>query len=183
VNTADVANRFRVVEVSGAKGLGGMFRDDYNPNNRVGLIFYYVLCLGVVLAIMIFFSARRLKPLEETITVDSNRTKPLLESPMPFSNELPMADRDIETAGDRVAAAVIYLRHKQNEPALNALEQAAAATQRALERKPDNSSIREQLLATNQQIETAKDLIRSGRIGTATTALKEVDQKLEEVSY
>jgi hypothetical protein len=75
------------------------------------------------------------------------------------------------------------LRHKQNEPALNALEQAAAATQRALERKPDNSSIREQLLATNQQIETAKDLIRSGRIGTATTALKEVDQKLEEVSY
>ena len=160
-----------------------MFRDDYNPSNRVGMIFYYVLSLCVVMAIMIFFSARRSKPFEETITVDSNRTKPVLVSPMPVPSELPIADRDIETAGDRVAAAVIYLRHRQNEPALNALEQAAAATQRALERKPDKSSIRDQLLATNQQIETAKDLIRSGRIGIATTALKEVDQKLEEVSY
>jgi len=160
-----------------------MFRDDYNPNNRVGMIFYYILCLCAVLAMMVFFSARRLKPLEETITVDSSRTRPVPESPMPFPSELPIADRDIETAGDRVAAAVIYLRHRQSEPALKALEQAAAATQRALERKPDKSSIRDELLATNQQIETAKDLIRSGKIGTATTALKEVDQRLEEVSY
>lgn len=132
---------------------------------------------------MISFSRWRAKPLEETVTVDSNKTPAVSMAAIPLATELPTADRDIETAGDRVAAAVIFLKRRQSEPALNALEQATAATQRALARKPDQSTIRDELLATNQQIETAKDLIKSGKIGTATTALKQIDQKLEAVSY
>ncbi|PWT92334.1 MAG: hypothetical protein C5B55_06615 [Blastocatellia bacterium] len=160
-----------------------MFGEDYNPNSRRRIIFYYTLSLCAVIVLMDVFSSWRTRPLEETITVDANRTKPVAIAPIQTPTELPTADRDIETAGDRIAAAVIYLKRKQNEPALNALEQASAATQRALARNPDKGVIREQLQATNQQLETVKDLIRSGRIGTATIALKEVDQKLEAVSY
>ena len=156
---------------------------EHIANHRGRITIYYAFALCVVIALMLFFSSWRSKPSEETITVDSHRTKPVSTAPIAGPTELPVADPDIETAGDRVAAAVIYLNRKQNEPALNALEQATAATQRALDREPDKSSIRDQLLATNQQIETVKTLIRSGRIGTATTALKEVDQRLEAVSY
>jgi hypothetical protein len=160
-----------------------MSADEYRPSQRGRIVFYYACALCVVIALMLLFSSWRSKPSVETITVDSHRTTPVSFAPIPGPSELPAADRDIETAGDRVAAAVIYLKRKQSGPALNALEQATAATERALARKPDQSKIRDQLLATNRQIETVKDLIRSGRIGTATTTLKEVDQRLEAVSY
>src|SRR5262245_24267859 len=127
--------------------------DDYSANNRGRIVFYYALSLCAVIVLMLMLSSWRSKPFEETITVDSSRTKPLATDPIPGPSELPVADPDIESAGDRVAAAVIYLKRKQNEPALNALEQATAATQRALAREPNKSVTRDQLLATNQQIE------------------------------
>lgn len=157
---------------------------DYNPlNNRGQTVFYYALSLCVVIAIMIAFSSLRSKPVEETITVDSNMAKPLQIVPVPTSNELPVADRDIEAAGDRVAAAVIYLKRRQNEPALSALEQAKAATDRAFIRNPEESKVRDQLLATNRELETVKELIRKGKVGNATRELKHVNQQLESVSY
>src|SRR5438045_1422970 len=81
---------------------------------------YYALSLCVMISVMIFASSRS-KPVEETITIDSNRAKPLPEASIPIPSELPVADPDIETAGDDLAAAVIYLRRRQNQPALNAL--------------------------------------------------------------
>ena len=146
-------------------------------------VLYYGLSLSIVLALMIAGSALRSKPVEETITVDSDRAQPQLIAPVPLASALPVADRDIETAGDRLAAAVIYLQRRQNEPALNALEQARAATERALTRKPAESKVREQLLSTNREIDTVKELIRKGRVGYATKELKDVNQQLEQVSY
>ena len=151
--------------------------------SRTLTIFYYAFALCVVLALMIAASALRSKPVEVTITVDSDRAKPQPIAPVPLATELPVADRDIETAGDHLAAAVIYLQRRQNDPALNALEQARAATERALTKKPAESKAREQLLATDRAIETVRELIRKGKLGSATKELKDVNQQLEQVSY
>ena len=147
------------------------------------VILYYALSLCFVIALMIGFSPLHSKPFEETITVDSNLAKPLQVAPVPVTTELPVADRDIETAGDDLAAAVIYLKRRQSQPALNALDQAKAATDRALTRKPADTRVRQQLLATNQEIEIVKELIRKGKLGNATRELKDVNQQLDLVSY
>ena len=78
---------------------------------------------------------------------------------------------------------MIYLKRRQNEPALSALEQAKAATDRAFIRNPEESKVRDQLLATNRELETVKELIRKGKVGNATRELKHVNQQLESVSY
>ena len=155
----------------------------HHLKSRTLTIFYYAVSLCVVLALMIAASALRSKPVEVTITVDSDRAKPQPIAPVPLATELPVADRDIETVGDRLAAAVIYLQRRQNDPALNALEQARAATDRALTRKPAESRAREQLLATGREIETVKELIRKGKLSSATKELKDANQQLEQVSY
>lgn len=161
-----------------------MANADYSPlKRRWPTIFYYAFSLCVVIALMIGFSSFRSKPIEETITVDQNRATPLPIIPVPITSTLPVADRDIEAVGDRVAAAVIYLKRRQNEPALNALDQARAATDRALRRKSEESKVREQLLATDREIEKVKELIRKGKLGTATRELQDVNQQLESVSY
>ena len=146
-------------------------------------ISYYAFALCCVLALMMLMSFRS-KPVEETITVDQNRTTKIPPaSSAPVTSELPPADPDVEAAGDRVAEAVIYLKRRQSEPALNALALAREATDRAMIRKAGDSKVQDQLLATNQEIETVKELVRKGKIGTATRELKEVNQKLESVSY
>ena len=161
-----------------------MSNADYNSlKSRWLTAFFYALSLCVVIALMIVFSSLHSKPVEVTITVDSNQARALPIAPLPNPSELPVADRDIETAGDHVAAAVIYLRRRQNEPALSALEQAEAATDRALKRKPEQSKVRDQLLAANQEIEMVKELIRKGKVGNAARELKDVNQHLEAVSY
>lgn len=161
-----------------------MANADYNPlKRRWTTVFYYLFSLCVVIALMIGFSSLRSKPVEETITVDQNRATPLPMVPVPISSGLPVADQDIETAGDRVAAAMIYLKRRQNEPALNALDQAKAATDRALRRKSEESKVRDRLLATDREIELVKELIRKGRLGNATRELQDVNQQLESVSY
>jgi hypothetical protein len=146
------------------------------------IVLYYTLSLSIVLALMIFASLRS-KPVEETITVDSNQAKTLQIAPVPVTNELPRADLDIETAGDHLAAAVIYLKRRQNQTALNALDQAKAATDRALTRRPVDSRVRQQLLATRKEIETVKELIRNGKVVNATQELKDVNLQLDSVTY
>jgi hypothetical protein len=155
----------------------------HSLKSRTLIIFYYALSLCAVLGLMIVTSALRSKPVEVTITVDPDRAKPQTIAPVPLATELPVADRDIETVGDRLAAAAIYLQRRQNDPALNALEQARAATDRALTNKPAESKAREQLLATGREIETVQELIRKGKVGSATKELKDVNQQLEQVSY
>ena len=161
-----------------------MANTDYNPlKGRWLTILHYAFSLCVVIALMIGFSSFRSKPTEEVITVDQKRTTPLPIVPVPITNTLPIADRDIEAAGDRVAAAVIYLKRRQNEPALNALDQARAATARALKRKSEESKVRDQLLAADREIERVKELIRKGKLGNAARELQDVNQQLESVSY
>jgi hypothetical protein len=132
---------------------------------------------------MVFASSQRPLPVEETITVDSTQATPQPVAPVVHDGALPIADPDIETAGDRVAAAVIYLKRRQSEPALNALQQAQVAANRAVTKKPDGSKTRDELISTNQEIERVKELIRKGRMGNAAKELKHVDQTLDSVTY
>src|SRR5215510_2204284 len=121
-----------------------------NARRRWRIVLYYTLSLCLVLALMIATSLRS-KPVEETITVDHNRaaTVPALSSVV-ASSGLPPADPDVEAAGDRVAEAVVYLKRRQFEPALNALAQARAATDRAMARRANDTRVKNQLLASNQ---------------------------------
>jgi hypothetical protein len=161
-----------------------MSKEVYNSlKSRRLTALYYILSLCFVIALMIAFSSLSSKPVEETITVDSSRAKPVPTASVPITSELPIPDRDIETAGDHVAAAVIYLKRRQHQPALNALEQAKAATNRALIRKAADTKVRDELQATNQEIEIVKELIRKGKVANATRELKDVNQKLESVTY
>lgn len=160
-----------------------MTHGDYNLlNNRRRVVWYYAISLCCVIALMLFALSQRPLPVEETITVDGNRPAPQPIAPVVHA-ALPLADPDIETAGDRVAAAVIYLKRRQSEPALNALQQAQVAASRAVMKNPEGSKTRKQLISTNQEIEQVKDLIRKGRMGYATKELKHVDQTLDSVTY
>src|SRR6185503_14584409 len=145
-----------------------MTHDDYKLlNSRRRTVLYYAISLCCVIALMVFASSLRPLPVEETITVDSTQATPQPVATVVHDGALPIADPDIETAGDRVAAAVIYLKRRQSEPALNALQQAQVAANRAVTKKPEGSKTRDELISTNQEIERVKELIRKGRMGNA----------------
>jgi len=161
-----------------------MTHADYNPlNSRSRTILYYAISLCCVIALFLFASSLRPSPVEETITLDSTHTTAQPVAPVVHDGALPIADPDIETAGDRVAAAVIYLKRRQGEPALTALQQAQVAANRAVTKKIQGSKSRDDLISTNEEIERVKELIRKGRMGYAAKELKHVDQTLESVTY
>jgi len=161
-----------------------MTHDDYKLlNSRRRTVLYYAISLCCVIALVVLASSLRPLPVEETITVDSTQATPQPVTPVVHDGALPIADLDIETAGDRVAAAVIYLKRRQSEPALNALQQAQVAANRAVTKKPDGSKTRQELISSNQEIERVKELIRKGRMGYAAKELKHVDQTLDSVTY
>jgi hypothetical protein len=161
-----------------------MTHDDYKLlNSRRRTVLYYAISLCCVIALVVLASSLRPLPVEETITVDSTQATPQPVTPVVHDGALPIADSDIETAGDRVAAAVIYLKRRQSEPALNALQQAQVAANRAVTKKPDGSKTRQELISSNQEIERVKELIRKGRMGYAAKELKHVDQTLDSVTY
>lgn len=161
-----------------------MTQADYNLlNSRRRTVLYYAISFCCVIAVMVFASSLRPSTIEETITVDSTQATPQPVAPVVHEGALPIADPDIETAGDRVAAAVIYLKRRQSEPAVNALQQAQIAANRAVTQKPDGSKTRDKLIATNQEIERVKELIRKGRINYAAKELKHVDQTLDSLLY
>ena len=153
--------------------------------SRWRLVGYYAISLCCVLAVAIVMSLRSKpveQPVEETITVQPNTNTIIPLTAPAVGNGLPVADPDIEAAGDHLAEAVVYLQRRQSEPALNALMQARAATDRAMRRKAD-TRVKDQLLASSAEIDSARELIRRGKIGTATRELEAVNQKLESVSY
>ena len=157
---------------------------DNSPQRRRRTLQYYAFSLSLLLLLMLVISALRSRPVEETITVDSTRpANAEAIQPIVTTRQLPPSDADVEIAGDRVAEAMVHLEQRQNELALNALAQAQAATERALKSKPRENGAREALLATNQQIERVKQVIRKGRVENATRELREVNQQLESLSY
>jgi hypothetical protein len=50
-------------------------------------------------------------------------------------------------------------------------------------RRKADTGVKDQLLASSAEIDSARELIRRGKIGTATRELEAVNQKLESVSY
>jgi hypothetical protein len=133
---------------------------------------------------MLVISPLRSKPVEETIVVDSPRlanTETI--QPVVTTRQLPVSDVDVEIAGDRVAEAMVHLKQRREDLALNALAQAQAATDRAAKSKARESSAKNGLLETNREIEKVKQVIRRGKVDNATRELREVNQQLESLSY
>jgi hypothetical protein len=152
-------------------------------HSRRRTVFYYTVSLCCVIALIVFASSLRPLPVEEIITIDSTQATAHPAAPVVHDGALPIADPDIETAGDQVAAALIYLKRRQSEQALNALQQAQVAANRALTKNPEGSKTRNELISTNQEIERVKELIRKGRMNFAAKELKHVDQMLDAITY
>lgn len=160
--------------------------DEYenSPQRRRRTLKYYAFSLGWLLLLMLVISAWRSGPREETITVDlAQPANTEVIQPFLPARQLPASDADVEIAGDRVAEAMIQLKLRQNELALDALARAQAATEQALKSKPRENGARDALLATKQQIERVKQVIRKGNVENATRALRDVNQQLELLSY
>src|SRR5256885_3209480 len=86
-----------------------------------------IACVLICLACVSHGCASR--PVEETVTTDAGRASALPAGAKPITREanLPKRDPDIETAGDRIAAAITYLNMRKRErrdDALHALSQA-----------------------------------------------------------
>jgi hypothetical protein len=160
--------------------------DEYQSpaERRWQVLVYYSCALCWLLTFALVSTHVISKRVEETVTLDPGQ--PVHTSsfaPLITRQELAPSDADVETAGDRVAEAMIHLKRQQNELALNALVQAQAATERAMKSKPRVVAVRDELEQTNEQIERVKQVIRRGKVEKATLELQDVNQKLESVSY
>ena len=161
-------------------------RDEYQKprEQRWHVIVYYFCALCWLLALAAISSHIFSRRVEETVTLDpAQPVRTSVFAPLITRQALVPSDADVETAGDRVAEAMVDLKQQQNGLALNALVKAQAATERAMKSKPRAVVVRDELEQTNQQIERVKQVIRRGKIEKATLELQDVNQKLEAVSY
>lgn len=116
------------------------------------------LCCGALL--WCANSACASKPVEETVTTDSKRSSalPAGAEPVAVAPDLPERDEDIEAAGDRIAEAITYLNarhHDRREAAINALDQAAVAMNRALHSRSRDEKTRAALHVALKDLDTA----------------------------
>jgi hypothetical protein len=123
------------------------------------------------------------KPTSETVTIDAYPAPAPEPQPSVAVQHLPPSDRDVELAGDQVAAATIYLKRKQNQAALHALAAAELATERAIAKEETGEAVDDQLRAANRELEQVKLVIQRGKLDDAAKELREVSQKLELASY
>ena len=93
---------------------------------------------------------------------------------------VPAPDREVEAAGDRIAEAAVYLRHRRGDRALRALAQARAVARRALDERARRGVANEQLSALPAELERARLVIERGDFASAARALDRLDQQLDQ---
>jgi hypothetical protein len=104
-------------------------------------------------------------PVVETVTTDAGRVAALPPGAQPTAVEpnLPERDPDIETAGDRIAEALIYLnthRRDRREVALRALNQAEASINHALRNGSHPDNFRTALHARLKELDLAEHAVQ-----------------------
>ena len=151
-----------------------------HPKNSLLL---YAILFGSAIGLLVFASYLRPRPVEETVTVEANQPQPRPLVSVVKQTFLSQTDPDIETAGDHVAGAYIYLKRRQSQPALNALQQAESAVTLAAEKKPNGSKIRNELLSINEEIEKVQELIQKSKTTLAAKELRRIDQTLDSLSH
>src|ERR687884_1086998 len=121
----------------------------------------FFLCLLLPFAL----SACSSSPVVETVTTDAGRVAALPPGAQPIAVEpnLPERDPDIETAGDRIAEAIIYLnthRRDRREVALRALNQAEASINHALRNGSHPDDVRTALHARLKELDLAEHAVQ-----------------------
>lgn len=125
------------------------------------------------------------RSVEETVTTDLARQMSGPQNAQPIVVQhppLPERDPDIETAGDRIAEAIMRLRRHQSSPALRALARATSALMRANRSAERNDRERELLFTAIHQVQTAENLIARGAIDQAIKQLNEANRNLDRVN-
>lgn len=123
-----------------------------NYGQRTFLLYALLLCL---------LSSCSSSPVVETVTTDAGRVSALPPGAQPITVEpkLPARDPDIETAGDRIAEAIIYLnthRRDRREAVLRALNQAETAINHALRNGNQSEATRTALHARLRELDLAE---------------------------
>lgn len=138
-------------------------------------------CLGLLIILVSCSS----KPQVETVTIDPGYHPTPMPSPIPAGTlvireqELPVADRDVEIAGDRIAEATIHLTRRERTAALRALIQARTAATRALDRRRRSGIPADDLVSTLAGLDRAERAIQHGELGDARRQLIILDRQLD----
>jgi len=124
-------------------------------------------------------------PVEETVTTDAGRASALPAGAKPVTREanLPKRDPDIETAGDRIAAAITYLnmrKRERREDALHALSQASVALNRALHNRTEDDAARNSLHDALKNLEAAERAVQRNSTD-ATRQLSTLNKSLDNL--
>lgn len=151
---------------------------------RSGLWSYRWLSLGglglCALLLLCELSARWQRPVVETITTGVSAPASITPpTPVHFTPQLPQRDMDIESAGDHIAAASIYLRNRQSAAALRAVTQARAATAHAIDHRKQQGKEFNVLQETLREIDAAEHFIRGGAINDARARLSSLNHRLD----
>ena len=146
--------------------------------------------LALLLSCAVFLTACGAPPVEETVTLDASRLSalPARTEPVAVTPKLPARDEPVETAGDRIAAAITSLgkrgvaRAQRSAAALRSLEQAQAALARALSEQMRGGGGREALGGAAKDLSAATKLIERGAFPEAVAALNALDKKLDRLA-
>lgn len=153
---------------------------------RIYVWYWYapVVIVGVSLVFVLFSSARPPQQSDETVTIDSSRHVVIpTGTPVASTRTLPVQERDVETAGDRIAEATMYLKKKQTAAALRALHQAQAATNHALAARAPNGGGDKELVTTVNELAATERAIQRGALDDATRQLNALINKLDALAH
>ncbi|MER3428195.1 MAG: hypothetical protein C4334_08850 [Pyrinomonas sp.] len=136
------------------------------------------------LLLFALFSSCANRSIEETVTTDVGRRTAQMVNAPPIVQypQLPERDPDVETAGDRIAEAIMRLRRRQTANALRALARANAALVRAGRAAGRTDAERDMLNSTLRQIKTAEALINRGVTEQAIKQLSEANRNLDRLN-
>ncbi|HJR08092.1 MAG TPA: hypothetical protein VJ842_12595 [Pyrinomonadaceae bacterium] len=140
---------------------------------------YVIGALGLcALALVLWKGAN--SPVVVTITTGGNRSavSPATNG-VHFTPVLPQRDADIETAGDHIAAASMYLKSRQNAAAIRSMNQARASTAHAIDRRRQQGKQFESLQETLKEIDAAEHSVRRGALGDARARLASLNGRLD----
>jgi hypothetical protein len=136
---------------------------------------------GILLIIIFILAARRSKSVEETVTLSQNpQHRATVGRPVATRAPVQVGDRDLESIGDRIAEATVYLRERQRGPALHSIAAAEAATHQLRSIRPD---LDEQILkATEVELVAIEREVQRGNTETARLRLVQLGRTIDAVN-
>jgi hypothetical protein len=143
----------------------------------------WYLAVALLLCSLLFWLAwptRWRTHVVETITTREGSQARATPGPaVQFSPQLPQRDEDIESAGDHLAAATVYLKNRQSAAALHAMTQARSATAHAIDRRRQQGKRFEVLEEALREIDSAERYVQRGALTDARARLASLNNRLD----